>query len=258
MLNIFVLTYAGSKFTPQVFRGSETVSCFQVVKNTFRPVKDIPKTTVFAFQFQITSFEFYRLFARSFSRAQTARFAISVSHLLAFPFSRNLRLRLGRGLQKSQAVRWGHELLWERALQTDSPCLFLEDDASLAINEDLLMNSLSDLTSGLGESFGVELSQSYSFTELGITKSQSSEIYDIQGVGTWIRVSPGASNTTCAAFYSQSTIAKLKAFSSVSRFQLLPIDYFIDYFYLRNRKSVINYHLVPGAFLQGSEFRQSP
>lgn len=258
MINIFVLTYAGSKFTPQVFRRGEVVRSCQVVSNTFQPPKDIPKATVFAFQFQITAFEFYRLFARSFSKAQTYRFAVSALHLLAFPFSRNLRLRLGRALIKSQAVRWGHEMLWEGALQTDSPCLLLEDDAILAIDEDILLSSLLDLTSGLGKPFGVELSRSYSLTELGITRGQSADINDIQGVGAWIRVSPGASNTTCAAYYCQSAISKLKAFSSVSRFSLLPIDYFIDYFYLRNQKSVINYHLVPGAFLQGSEFRRTP
>ena len=258
MLNIFVLTYAGSKFTPKVLGESELVTCFQIVNNTFQPRKDIPTTTVFAFQAQVTAIEFYRLFARSFSKAQASRFAISAWNLLAFPFSRNLKLRLRRGLLKSQAVRWGHEMLWDRALQTDSPCLLLEDDASLAIDEDTFLNSLLDLTSGLLEPYCVELSRSYSFAELGITRSQSDYINDVQGVGAWIRVSPGASNTTCAAFYSQSAISKLKTFSSVSRFQLLPIDYFIDLFYLRNRKSVINYHLVPGAFLQGSEFRRTP
>lgn len=258
MLNIFVLTYSGSRFTPQFLGGSYLVNNFQIVGNTFQLSQPVRVTSVFKFQAQVTVIEFYRLFARGFSKWQATRFASAAIGLISFPFSQKARSRLERVLIKSQAVRHGHEGLWDEALKSDHPCLLLEDDASLVVDKEALFESLLEMTSGFEQPFGVELSRSYSFVELGIAKRQTVLIGGDESPGDWYRVFPGASNTTCAAFYSQTTISALKSFSRESKFTLLPIDYFIDYFYLRNRDKVGNYHLIPGPFCQGSEFRQAP
>jgi hypothetical protein len=258
VLNIFVLTYSGSRFTPEFLGDSDLVNKFQVVGNTFQMSQPVPMSIVFKFQAQVTVMEFFRLFARGFSMGQATRSASAALGLLSFPFSQKTRSQLERVLLKSQAVRHGHEALWDAALNSDYPCLLLEDDASLAVDQEELFGSLLEMTSRFEQPFGVELSRSYSFLELGIAKRQIVFLGAVKVPGDWYSVSPGASNTTCAAFYSQPTISALKSFSRESKFTLLPIDYFIDYFYLRNRDKVRNYHLIPGPFCQGSDFRQAP
>ncbi len=258
MLNVFVLTYAGSKFQPEFLGDSRFVNSYRVIENTFDMGFPVRKARVLSYQAQIASFELYRLVARAFTREQVSRSVIAALGLLSFPFSSKQRAQSERAFLKSQAVRNGHELIWNEALRSNFPCLVLEDDASLSVDREALFESLLDFTFELEQPFGVELSQSYSFSELGILESHIGFFKGHQIVGDWYKVFPGASNTTCAAFYSQATISRLKAFSTKSKFKLLPIDYFIDYFYLRNRDIVRNYHVIPGPFSQGSEFREAP
>lgn len=258
MLNVFVLTYSGSKFTPEFFPEDDVVESFKVVKNSFDVYQAIPATTALAFQAQVTAFELFRLFARGPSREQMSRSAVACLKLLEFPFSRRVRSQVSRSVLKSKAVRHGHELLWGEAIKSDKPSLLLEDDAKLDVEKSNLFGALLELASSSPKRFGVELSRSFSFQELGISRSQVAPIAKVEGLGNVVSVSPGASNTTCAAFYSHETIEAMIALSEKCFFDLLPIDYFIDYFYLINRKTVKNFHLTPGAFLQGSEFRQAP
>lgn len=237
---------------------SHFVNRYQVVENTFEMDLPVRMTQVLFFQTQVAAFEFYRLFARAFSKEQASRSAIAALRLLSFPFSRRLRTRLEKALVKSQAVRYGHELIWIEALRSNFPCLVLEDDAKLSVDREVLFGSLLETTMGLEHPFGVELSRSYNLSELGIIESHIGLFKGNLAIGEWYLVMPGASNTTCAAFYSPATIARLKSFSAKSKFKLLPVDYFIDYFYLRSRNTVRNYHVIPGPFSQGSAFREAP
>lgn len=258
MLNIFVLTYVGSKFTPETYPTGEFIERFKVVKNSFDASQAISPLTALAFQAQIAAFELFRLFVRGLSKSQLSRFAAACLKLLEFPFSRKIRSQVSRAVLKSKAVRHGHGLLWDEAIKSNKPSLLLEDDAKLDGEMNKLLGALLELASGSPQQFGAELSRSFSFYELGISEGQVAPIAKVEGLGNVVCVSPGASNTTCASFYSQETIAAMIALSKKRVFDLLPIDYFIDFFYLINQNRVKNYHVTPGPFLQGSEFRQAP
>ncbi len=258
MINIFVLTYSESKFTPEFLGESPHVGKFQIICNPFRPDQPVDAIKILEYQAQVTAIEFYRLLARAFSKGQLLRLANAAVSLVLLPFSRKIRGRLERSLKKSMVVRFGHEELWREARKSSLPALLIEDDAALAIDKEMFFDSLLEISSVLEVPYGVELSRSYNFKELGISQNQVSLVDDFRGLGRLYKLQPGASNTTCAALYSQLTVSALQSFSHESKFKLLPIDYFIDYFYLKKRRQIHNFHVVPGPFIQGSEFRSSP
>jgi hypothetical protein len=173
--------------------------------------------------------------------------------------SKRKRDALRHQISKSRAVLNGQVLMLKEFLGSQSEtALLLEDDFYSQSDLHEIVNHILEQIPD-ENSFGVEVSDSFSFQELGIEPDHLERTVNI-GLTSLFLVYPGSSNTTCAAIYSRPgaslILHELERFRSRALFKSVPVDLLISFIYLRKKHELTSYHLVPGPVKQLSDFRR--
>lgn len=185
--------------------------------------------------------------------------ASALKSILALVFPSH-RARFRYECARANAVKFGHLQAWELFLEGgEGWAVFLEDDAQVSVLMDSDFEEIEKvfLTSKIAM---VELSESYSFSELGVEPGEVLEVRPIRSGAELFHLSNAYSNTTCATAYSRELVSSLRDWvveASESRIlKNVPIDWLIDFFYCENLGEIESFHFVPGLFSQGSQFRE--
>ncbi len=183
---------------------------------------------------------------------------LQLFHLLS---SKRKRDALRHQISKSRAVFNGQVLMLEEFLSSESEtALLLEDDFYPQSDLHGMVNNVLEQIPG-EKPFGVEISDSFSFQELGIEPAHLGRTVNL-GLANLFLVYPGSSNTTCAAIYSRSgaeiILQELKRLRNCAVLKSVPVDLLISFIYLRKKDELTSYHLVPGPVKQLSDFRRAP